>query len=110
MCDKWNARLKNVTWGYRDKFWEVLKRLKETELSDISEVDPAYQTFDKAYMELIGKDYCTDHVGDMFLQSLDRKLSWIISIPELMVSWSNYGLKLLNYKLYYAIRYFELWN
>lgn len=110
MYDKWNSRLKNVTWGYRDKFEEALKRLKETEQLDIPEDDPAYQAFDKAYMELVGKDYCTDHVGDMFLQSLDRKLSWILSIPELMESWGNYGLKLLNDKLYYAIRYFELWN
>jgi len=110
MYDKWNSRLKNVTWGYRDKFGEALKRLKETGQLDIPEDDPAYQAFDKAYMELVGKDYCTDHVGDMFLQSLDRKLSWIISIPELMESWGDYGLKLLNNKLYYAIRYFELWN
>ncbi len=110
MYNKWNSRLKNVTWGYRDKFGEALKSLKETGQLDIPEDDPAYQAFDKAYMELVGKDYCTDHVGDMFLQSLDRKLSWIISIPELMESWGNYGLKLLNDKLYYAIRYFELWN
>lgn len=110
MYDKWNSRLKNVTWGYRDKFSEALKRLKEAGQLDIPEDDPAYQAFDKTYMQLVGKDYVTDHVANGFLQSLDKKLSWIISIPELMESWGNYGYKLLNDKLYYAIRYFELWN
>jgi len=110
MYDKWSSRLKNVTWGYRDKFAEALERIKETGQLEIPKDDPAYQAFDKAYMELVGKDYCTDHVADVFLQSLDKKLSWIISIPELMESWGNYGLKLLNNKLFYAIRYFELWN
>jgi hypothetical protein len=110
MYERWSSRLKNVTWGYRDKFGEALNKLKETGQLDIPEEDPAFKAFDKAYMKLVGKDYCTDHVADVFLQSLYKKLSWIISIPELMESWGNYGLKLLNDKLYYAIRYFELWN
>jgi hypothetical protein len=110
MFEKWNARLEKVIWGYRDKFGETLKRIYETGQLDIPEDDPVYQTFDKVYMELVGKDNFTDFVANNFLQALDKKLSWIISIPELMESWSSYGLKLMNNRLSYSIWYFELWN
>ncbi|HHV59707.1 MAG TPA: VWA domain-containing protein [Clostridiaceae bacterium] len=110
MHTSWNSRLKNVAWGYREKFAEALGRIEQSGQLDTSYENRAFLAFDRAYMELVGKDFGTDHAADAFLQALEGKLSWILSVPDLLESWAGFGLKLLNTKLYFAIRYFELWN
>lgn len=106
MTEKWNERIQNVTWGYRDKFSRALKNICEND-----KLDPSAATvFDKAFMRIAGRDYCTDNAANHFLDSLSQNMNWILSYPALFEAWTQYGLKLLDTKLFLAVRYFELWN
>lgn len=110
MCDKWKTRINDVAWGYRDKFRNTLNSLMKNGYLNLDPNEQAYSTFDKIFMNLVGKGYGSDIVANYFLESLDKYLFWIISIPELMESWGGYGQRLLKKKLYHGLKYFELWN
>ncbi len=55
MTKKWNERIQDVTWGYRDKFSLALKKICNNKPDSA-----AAAVFDKVFMRIAGRDYCTD--------------------------------------------------
>ncbi|MFW5787989.1 MAG: nitric oxide reductase activation protein NorD [Halanaerobiales bacterium] len=108
MENRWQKKFENVTWGYRDKFGNIIHKLEEQ--GYLKKDKRSFPIFNDILDKLIDKKYVYDVVLKEFLSALDQNLSWILSRPELMEEWSYYGIDLMEEEWYYARKYFSLWS
>lgn len=109
MIAKWKKQLNNVTWGYRDKFKEIINQLvKRGYISP--ENNRSLQIFDEIFTKLITDNYINDVILDEYLSALDKSMGWLLLWPELFEGWVNYSLHLMEREWYHARRFFRIWK
>lgn len=95
---------KNICWGYRDIFSNIIERLYQEKLlgpqsEDITE--QFFRTMAKSEQNLF------EYVLYDFLKSLNMETRWIMSLPALFSDITETGCRMAEYRLYFGTAYFR---
>jgi len=96
--------LRQVTWGYREIFRQVIVELEQTGLLglDSGEVTGAFfevlRRSDQAGLDMVVK---------AFLEALRGRHRWIMRLPRLFERWGKMGMRLADRRCFLGARFFE---
>ena len=100
--------LKSVTWGYRDRFVELIDQLYRDKL--LGEDSPEVTECFFSMMKKVEMNHLFDHLLMRFLEVLKPGANWIMRIPVLFSDWCGLASQMADHNLGYGVKYFDAWE
>jgi len=100
---KYGFEISRVTWGYREKFREMIRTLVREGFIRGNDTEASFYGFLK---EHTGASF--DDVIHKFLQALNSGQRWILRNPYLFRWWCSTGTKLARKKVFAGIAFFKI--